>query len=65
MPSARDGLSAVDTVIINANIITVDQGRPRAEALAISQGKFVAVGATGEIQDLIGPKTRVRIQNPP
>ena len=33
-----------DTVILNANVITIDPGRPRAQAVAISQGRFVAVG---------------------
>ncbi len=45
MSSSRKILG-VDTVILNANVITVDQEWPRAEALAISDGKFVAVGTT-------------------
>ena len=51
--------TVIDTAIVNANIITIDPQRPRAEALAISGGKFVAVGTTAEIKNLIGPKTRV------
>lgn len=57
MPSAESGL--VDTAILNANVITVDPQRPRAEALAIVHGRFVAVGTTAEIRQAIGPKTQV------
>jgi predicted amidohydrolase YtcJ len=52
-------MSAVDTAILNANVITIDPRRPRAEALAIGQGRFVAVGTTAEVRGLIGPRTRV------
>jgi predicted amidohydrolase YtcJ len=48
-----------DVVIINANIITMAAGQPRVEALAISQGKFVAIGSTADVQPLIGAGTRL------
>jgi predicted amidohydrolase YtcJ len=48
-----------DTVINNANVITIAPHQPRAEALAISQGKFAAIGTTVEMQTMIGPKTNV------
>jgi hypothetical protein len=59
MATSRTGGFSVDSALINANIITVDQQRPRAEAVAIHNGKFVAVGTTQEIQALIGTKTQV------
>ena len=40
----------VDLVIINANIYTVDEGFSKAEAIAVHNGKFVAVGTTDEIR---------------
>ncbi len=40
----------VDLVIVNANIYTVDEGFSKAEALAVHNGKFVAVGSTDEIR---------------
>ena len=48
-----------DTVIRNSNIITVDPQLPRAQALAIHDGKFVAVGTNGDLENLIGPGTCV------
>lgn len=57
--TAENHQSVVDVAILNANIITVDPKRPRVESLAISQGKFVAVGANAEINSLIGPQTQV------
>ncbi len=48
-----------DTVILNANVITIDPGQPRAQAVAISQGRFVAVGDTDSVSRLAGPNTKV------
>ncbi|HET8736842.1 MAG TPA: amidohydrolase [Pricia sp.] len=41
----------VDLVVVNANIYTVDKGFSKAEAFAVHNGKFVAVGTTEEIRD--------------
>ncbi len=48
-----------DTVIKNANIITIDTGRPRAQALAMSHGRLAGVGSNEDIEGLIGPDTKV------
>ena len=48
-----------DKLIVNANILTVDSRNPRAEALAIKNGKFVAVGANKDVEHLAGPGTKV------
>ena len=40
----------VDTLVINANIYTVNDNFDKAEAFAIKDGKIVAVGTTAEIQ---------------
>jgi predicted amidohydrolase YtcJ len=40
----------VDTIVINANIYTVNNNFDKAEAFAIKDGKIVAVGTTTEIQ---------------
>ena len=48
-----------DTVIKNANIITIDTGRPRAQALAMSHGRLTGVGSNEDIEGLIGPDTKV------
>ena len=47
-----------DTIVRNANIITVDPRQPRAQALAIRDGKFVAVGNNEDIAGLAGSGTR-------
>ncbi|WP_372768423.1 amidohydrolase [Lutibacter sp.] len=41
----------VDTIVINANIYTVNDNFDKAEAFAIKDGKIVAVGTSLEIQD--------------
>lgn len=41
----------VDLVVFNANIYTVDANFSNAEAFAVHQGKFVAVGSNEEIQN--------------
>ena len=36
-----------DLVLHNANIMTVNRGQPRAQAVAIGGGRFLAVGSNG------------------
>ena len=48
-----------DLILINGKILTVDAKDTIAEAVAIAQGKIVAVGSTAEIQRRAGPATRV------
>jgi len=39
-----------DLVLGNANVITIDPRRPRAEALAVREGRIVAVGSWEDVQ---------------
>lgn len=48
-----------DLVLQNATIVTVDESRPAAEALAIKGGHIVALGSTSEIAPWIGADTEV------
>jgi len=48
-----------DMVVINAQVITVDEGQPGVEAFAVKAGKIVAVGKTNKIKNIIGGKTKV------
>jgi len=48
-----------DLVLRNGNIATLDTAKPRAEAIAITAGKIVAVGTNAEIARQIDSKTRV------
>ncbi len=50
---------APDLVILDANIITVDDENPRAEALAIKGDKIALVGSTAEIRQSVGKSTVV------
>lgn len=40
----------VDLVVINANVYTVDNNFSKAQAFAVKDGKFIAVGSTDEIR---------------
>lgn len=48
-----------ETVYSNGKIFTVNEQQPWAEAVAITDGKFVAVGSNSEIDELIGDNTEV------
>src|SRR5262245_60722057 len=50
---------APDLVIVNASVHTMDESQPRAEAVAISGNRIVAVGSTADIRSQAGPKTRI------
>lgn len=51
--------NAADAVLVNANIRTMDGARPQAEALAIKDGRIVAINSSHAIRDLAGNDTRV------
>ncbi len=48
-----------DAVYTNGKIYTVDEARPWAEAVAIKDGKFLAVGSNAEVEAITGPGTRL------
>ncbi|MCE9533831.1 MAG: amidohydrolase [Planctomycetes bacterium] len=50
---------APDQVLLGATIYTVDDQKPKAEAFAIKNGRFSAVGSSDEIRKLVGPATQV------
>ncbi|MDQ0419238.1 putative amidohydrolase YtcJ [Peteryoungia aggregata LMG 23059] len=50
---------SADLVIHNARILTMDDERPRAEAIALTGNRITAVGGNDEILELAGPQTRV------
>jgi predicted amidohydrolase YtcJ len=52
-------MGIADLVVINGDIITMDPLFPRVEALAVSEGRIVALGTTDEIRSLAGRNTRV------
>ena len=48
-----------DTLLVNGKILTVDRAFSTREALAIRDGRIVALGGNLEIRRLAGPQTRV------
>jgi predicted amidohydrolase YtcJ len=48
-----------DLVLTNGNVVTVDNDRPSAEAIAIDGDRITAVGSIGEISPYIGAETDV------
>ena len=48
-----------EMIITNAKVLTMDEGRPRAEAVALAGGRILAVGARAEMEALAGPGCRV------
>jgi hypothetical protein len=52
--SPRD---AADRILVNGNVLTVDAEDTIAQALAIKDGRILAVGTNEEIEALAGPET--------
>lgn len=48
-----------DLVVVNGNVVTMDPRLRRAQALAIKDGRIVAVGTNREIRRLAGRRTEV------
>ena len=45
------------TILYNANVITVDSQQPRAQAVAIGDGRFLAVGSNEDVRRLANAST--------
>lgn len=58
-PAANVGGLAPDMVVVNGNVLTQDDARPIAGAFAIKDGRFVAVGATDDVQNLAAAGTEI------
>jgi hypothetical protein len=48
-----------DTIVVNGRILTQDDALPRAEAVAIKDGKFLAVGSNADVRNLATGRTVV------
>jgi predicted amidohydrolase YtcJ len=58
-PNATAAADAADTIYVAGDVVTVDDARPDAEALAVRDGRIVAVGSRAEIERLKGERTKV------
>ncbi|WP_136645809.1 amidohydrolase [Tabrizicola sp. YIM 78059] len=52
-------MSGPEMIITNAKVLTMDEDNPRAEAVALSGGRILAVGSREEVEALAGPGTRL------
>ena len=59
LSAAMSAAGAGDLIVRNANVYTVDARLPRAEAFAIRDGRFIAVGTNAEIAALAAQGAQV------
>lgn len=53
-------ISSATTLYINADIVTVDESKPVAEALAVRDGQIIAVGSREEVEFAAGEQPTIR-----
>ncbi len=58
-PASVYASSIADKVFVNGKILTVDERSSIVEAVAVSDGRFIAVGTNKAIDDFAGPDTAV------
>ncbi len=59
MQIAAVSAEPADLVLRGGTVVTMDNGRPQAEAIAIKHDRILAVGSAAELQSMIGPETKV------
>ncbi|MFG2392169.1 amidohydrolase [Streptomyces lavendulae] len=58
-PSPEQHPGTADLVVRNAKVFTGDPGRPSAGAVAVRDGRILALGDDHDLAGLVGPATRV------
>ncbi len=58
MPQRGAGIEA-ELIVVNARVLTQDADLPRAEAFAVKEGRFLAVGSNADVRNLATARTRV------
>ncbi len=58
--NAVDSPDSRITMFVNANVITIDEQRPTASALAVRDGKIIAVGSRAEVEAVVDANYEVR-----
>lgn len=48
-----------DLIVVNAKVYTMDTRQPRAEAFAVKDGRFLAVGSSADVRNLAGQATQI------
>jgi predicted amidohydrolase YtcJ len=59
VPRLHGQRQPADLILVNGRIVTADDSRPEAQALAVRGDAIAAVGTTAEIRALAGPNTNV------
>ncbi len=59
VPLLAGAAMAAETVILGATVMTMDPANPMAEAIAISEGRIVAIGTAADLAGEITPDTTV------
>jgi predicted amidohydrolase YtcJ len=57
--TAMSQTQTADLVFVNGKVWTVDKQKPTADAVAVLNGRILAVGSNGEIKLFIGPRTKI------
>src|SRR5262245_48986079 len=58
-PAAALPSAEPDLVVVNGRVLTSDTALPRAQAFAVKNGRFVAVGSTADVRNLATTRTTV------
>ncbi|HEV8600719.1 MAG TPA: amidohydrolase [Gemmatimonadales bacterium] len=58
LPQRGAGIEA-DLIVVNGRVLTQDTALPRAEAIAVKDGRFFAVGSNADIRNVASARTRV------
>ncbi|MGQ9691565.1 MAG: amidohydrolase [Thermoproteota archaeon] len=56
---ALDSAQQADVILENGNVVTINPLQPQAQAVAVKDGKIVAVGTKEEVRKWIGENTRI------
>jgi predicted amidohydrolase YtcJ len=54
-----DHTGSADLAVLHAKVWTADRQHPEAQAIAVLNGRILAVGSDRQIQSLVGPQTKV------
>ncbi len=57
--SGAAGAQTADTILVNGKVVTVDAQSSIREAVAVRDGRIVALGSSADIRKLAGPRSRV------
>ena len=48
-----------DLIVVNARVLTMDSSLPGAEAFAVKDGRFLAIGSSADIRNVATQRTRL------